>query len=148
MLDVIWKLWDLFTFGYYHLLRLKSEWKNQLIPWWATLYSFLIGGQMCDWMKFSGSMKIFLCGQKTQVLGGETEQIIGVICHVTKHKYWLLLYLTMLNFKNGLPIWFSLMNTFWKYDLLIDMYCRGFRIAIILLFIGAAILFCFVGMWP
>ena len=44
--------------------------------------------------------------------GGETEQIISVICHVTKHKYKLLLYLTMLNFKNGLPVWFSLMNTF------------------------------------
>ena len=31
--------------------------------------------------------------------GGETEQIISVICHVTKHKYYLLLYLTMLNLK-------------------------------------------------
>ena len=73
--------------------------------------------------------------------GGETEQIISVICHVTKHKYYLLLYLTMLNLKNGLPIWFSLMNIFLTYDLLIDMYCRSFRIVIILLFIGTAIFF-------
>ena len=75
---------------------------------------------------------------------GETEQIISVICHVTKHKYYLLLYLIMLNLKNGLRVWFSLMNIFQMYDLLIDMYCRSFRIAIILLFMGAAILFCFV----
>ena len=32
----------------------------------------------------------------------------------------------------------------YKYDLLIDMYRRGFRIAIILLFMGAAILFYFI----
>ena len=44
--------------------------------------------------------------------GGVTEQIISVICHVTKHKYKLLLYLTKLNFKNGLPVGFSQMNTF------------------------------------
>ena len=79
----------------------------------------------------------------TLVQGGETEQIISVICHVTKHKYKLLLYLPKLNLKNGLPVGFSLMNTFRIHDLLIDMYCRGFRIAIILLFMGAAILFCF-----
>ena len=76
--------------------------------------------------------------------GGETEQIISVICHVTKHIGKLLLYLTMLNLKNGLPVWFFLTNTFLIYDLLIDMYCRGFRIAIILLFMGVAILFCFI----
>ena len=50
----------------------------------------------------------------------------------------------MLNFKNGLPLWFSLMNAFRIYHLLIHMYCRGLRIAIILLFIGAAILLCFI----
>ena len=50
----------------------------------------------------------------------------------------------MLNFKNGLPQWFSLMSTFQIYDALIDMYCRGFRIATILLFMDADILFCFV----
>ena len=42
--------------------------------------------------------------------GEETEQIISVICHVTKHKSELLLSLTMLNFKNDLPLRFSPMN--------------------------------------
>ena len=46
------------------------------------------------------------------IQGGEMEQIISVICHVTKHKYKLLLYLPKLNLKNGLPVGFSLMNTF------------------------------------
>ena len=50
----------------------------------------------------------------------------------------------MLNLKNGSPVQFSRMDTFQIYDLLIDRYCRGFKIAIILLFMGAAILFCFV----
>ena len=33
---------------------------------------------------------------------GEMKQIISVICHVTKHRYELLLYLTMLNCKKWL----------------------------------------------
>ena len=70
----------------------------------------------------------------------------------TNHKWYLswdetkiliFLYLTMLNLKNDLPVQFSPINTFQIYDLLIDLYCTGLGIPIILLFMAMAILFCF-----
>ena len=48
----------------------------------------------------------------------------------------------MLNFKNILPLRFSIMNMFEMYDLLISIYFGHFKIAIILIFMGATILSC------